>query len=304
MSLLTYSRKSTDELEFVSINELVTATLNFGRNEIRGEDIQIVEKLESTGKVRANANQLQQVIFNLLLNAKQAIARSGVLTVVTKETESHVVLKIGDTGVGIEINDMKRIFDPFFSTKGVWGEGKSQGTGLGLFICKNILSKIGAEISVQSKLGLGTTFTVKIPVSGEKAASGKLPTGLRNVVVASINAGLIKRLHRIVESDSTVTFSVADADDFERVAETIEAEASLVLVDLNGLHPLDAEAIIERVQLHAFKSLIITGQGSALPANISPNQLSVTAANPPDLDTIVAAFLARPGSPQPASNSR
>ncbi len=299
MSLLTYSRKSSDSQELIDINDLVKATLNFGKSEIRGENITIVEKLESTKKIKANSNHIQQIIFNLLLNARQAMPRAGVMTIVTKDIEGHVILKVGDTGIGIDPGDLKRVFDPFFSTKGVWGDGQVQGTGLGLSISKNILSKLGGGISVKSRIGVGTTFIVKIPAATEIELSGRVPPRLKYLVVASIDSGLHEAMHRLLGTEPVKFYAISDAESFEAKLGTVDMDSVLVIVDMAALHPADSDSILSTLQTLKIRGLVLPDGAGVVPAGSLP----VSDQNPPDLETLIAAFETTPAASKLASRA-
>ena len=98
--------------------------------------------------------------MNLVTNAIQAMSPGGLLTVKTKykENDKYIIIEISDTGKGIEPEFLPNIFDPFFSTKG------TEGTGLGLSIVYGIIEKHHGKIDVKSKVGVGTTFTIELPV--------------------------------------------------------------------------------------------------------------------------------------------
>ena len=108
--------------------------------------------------VRGNENRLQQVFFNLVLNARDAMPSGGWLTLRTRADEDAVVVEVADTGDGIRKEDIKRIYDPFFTTKGI-----GRGTGLGLSVSYGILQEHGGAIFVDSAPGQGTTFQVALP---------------------------------------------------------------------------------------------------------------------------------------------
>jgi two-component system, NtrC family, sensor kinase len=108
--------------------------------------------------VRGNENRLQQVFFNLILNARDAMPRGGWLTLATHADDEAVVIEVKDTGEGIRREDIKRIYDPFFTTKGM-----GRGTGLGLAVSYGIVQEHGGAIFVDSAPGKGTTFTVTLP---------------------------------------------------------------------------------------------------------------------------------------------
>jgi two-component system NtrC family sensor kinase len=103
--------------------------------------------------------QLNQVFMNLLVNASHAIETQGVITIRTWKGNGSVFASVSDTGSGIKPENLSRIFEPFFTTKDV-----GKGTGLGLSITYDIIKKHGGNITVESVLGAGTTFTIGIPL--------------------------------------------------------------------------------------------------------------------------------------------
>jgi two-component system NtrC family sensor kinase len=106
-----------------------------------------------------NLNQINQVFTNLLVNAAHAIEKKGNITIKTRHEGDDIVVSITDDGKGIPTENLSRLFDPFFTTKPV-----GEGTGLGLYLSYEIMQKHKGSISVDSKVGSGTTFTLKIPV--------------------------------------------------------------------------------------------------------------------------------------------
>ena len=111
-------------------------------------------------RVFGNGNLLQQVMMNLILNAFHATAPGGEVRVILCFEQAEALLSVCDTGRGISPGHLPKIFDPFFTTQPV-----GQGTGLGLSICHTIIKQHGGSISVESTEGLGSTFTIRLPVS-------------------------------------------------------------------------------------------------------------------------------------------
>jgi signal transduction histidine kinase len=124
--------------------------------------------------VQCYPNQLNQVFMNLLVNSAQAIDGSGEITIGTSVSNGDVLIELTDTGSGIREQDLDKIFDPGFTTKGV-----GVGTGLGLSIVHQIVQDHGGRIEVQSELGSGTTFRITLPVklrdSEARASTHKRP---------------------------------------------------------------------------------------------------------------------------------
>ncbi len=118
--------------------------------------------------VEADAVQIEQVLLNLLINARHAmLGRAGSLTIKAglSEDSTEVRLQVIDTGPGIPEKLLPRIFEPFFTTKGTAKRGQAKGTGLGLSISKDIIERHGGRITVHSEVGRGTTFTIHLPAT-------------------------------------------------------------------------------------------------------------------------------------------
>lgn len=144
----------------VSVNRTVEEMVELVKNEFLNEKVKIDLRLaENLPPIMGNANYLQQVFLNFLLNARDAMPHGGTITIETELKGFNILVRFADTGTGIEPQHVSKIFNPFFTTK---GEGK--GTGLGLSICKTIVAQHRGEIQVQSAVGKGTTFTVVLPV--------------------------------------------------------------------------------------------------------------------------------------------
>jgi hypothetical protein len=120
--------------------------------------------------VGVDEKQIQQVLFNVIINAIQAMKEGGTLTILTdsisKDGQKFVRVLISDTGKGIPPGDLEKIFVPFFTTK-------TQGTGLGLPICKKLIEQNGGNLSVTSRIGEGTTFIIELPATDMQPMNGK-----------------------------------------------------------------------------------------------------------------------------------
>jgi len=117
-------------------------------------------------------SQIQQVVLNLIVNARQAMADGGRLRVAVRTNHDDDVAEIAiqDSGPGIPSDKLPKIFDPFFSTKSADRSGQG-GTGLGLAVCRDIIESHKGRIRVESAVGRGTTFTLKLPLAGVKATA-------------------------------------------------------------------------------------------------------------------------------------
>ena len=170
--LLNFSRSSGTEFERVDVNKAVQDVLSLVEHQLDGSRIRVRRELaESLPSVRGNENRIQQVFFNLILNARDAMPSGGWLTLATSCTEDTVIVEVKDTGHGIRREHIRRIYDPFFTTKGI-----GQGTGLGLSVSYGIVQEHGGAIFVDSTPGQGTTFQVALPAL---VATAQVPAEVR-----------------------------------------------------------------------------------------------------------------------------
>jgi signal transduction histidine kinase len=165
--LLYFGKPGSPEFLFTDINDLLKQTLMFVAQHPESRNITRVDEMtHDLPPVWIDRKQIQQVILNISLNAMQAMADGGVLTVETdlfqKDKKSWVRIRVTDTGPGIAPEIRVKIFVPFFTTK-------TQGTGLGLPICRQLMENNGGSLSVESELGKGTEFTLLLPVPEERA---------------------------------------------------------------------------------------------------------------------------------------
>lgn len=159
-NLLNFSRAGkASDFTVVDINKLFEDTLQLLEPQLRKSDITIVKNYSESGPViMGSAGKLQQVLTNLILNARDAMEGSGLITLTTSNGEGQVVIGVADTGVGIEPENMAKIYDPFFTTKSV-----GAGTGLGLAVSYGIVQEHNGLIEVASEVGNGTVFTLYFP---------------------------------------------------------------------------------------------------------------------------------------------
>ena len=161
--LLGFVRDSKLSKTEFDVHELVNETINFLRPEIKHSSIEIDTRF-MPGSLHMNSDPklLEQVIVNLITNAIHAVREKhgdkGRVVIRTLKTDSEVEIRFEDNGAGIPMENQQKIFELFYSTK-----PPGKGTGLGLPICQNIVQKLGGKISLQSKAGVGTTFTIHIP---------------------------------------------------------------------------------------------------------------------------------------------
>jgi two-component system, NtrC family, sensor kinase len=156
--LKSFSRVDDVECKLADINECLDSTINIVWNELKYKAT-LNKDYGELPLVKCNPQQLNQVFMNLLVNASQSIADRGAITIKTRRENGSICISITDTGSGIPAENLARIFEPFFTTKPV-----GKGTGLGLSITFDIVKKHNGDITVESEVGKGTTFFVRIPV--------------------------------------------------------------------------------------------------------------------------------------------
>ncbi len=223
--LLAFSRRQPLFLRVFNINDTVRNMQKMLARVI-GENVQIHTKLTADiGRLKADPSQLEQVLLNLCVNARDAMPQSGSITIQTADVAyslddpysasdmpagEYVKLTVTDTGTGIPPEVKKHIFEPFFTTK-----EKGQGTGLGLATCYGIVKQSGGYITVDSVVGVGTTFSIYLPrvdESGEKSnvrkEVGQLPGGNETILyvedeitVRSMTSHVLRRLgYTVIEA--------------------------------------------------------------------------------------------------------
>ncbi|MGQ9570976.1 MAG: sensor histidine kinase [Thermodesulfovibrionales bacterium] len=160
--LKSFSRVDEAEFKMADINEGLESTINIVWNELKYK-VTLKKDYGDIPLTKCNPGQLSQVFMNILVNSAQSIEKKGEILVKTWHKDEDIYISISDTGCGIPREYIKRIFEPFFTTKEV-----GKGTGLGLSIAYDIVKKHKGEIIVQSEIGKGTTFIIKIPIVGEK----------------------------------------------------------------------------------------------------------------------------------------
>jgi len=164
-NLLDFARQTPPTLRTVDINEVVNRALDLAAHSAELQNIQVMKELNpSLPKLMADFDQLQQVCTNLILNAIQAMPDGGRLTIHTSvDSNGQLRIAVQDTGCGISPENMRKLFTPFFTTK-----GKGKGVGLGLAVAYGIIQRHQGRIEVQSKEGEGTTFTIYLPLYHEE----------------------------------------------------------------------------------------------------------------------------------------
>jgi CheY-like chemotaxis protein len=247
--LLAFSRKQILAPRVLNLNDVVTETDKMLRRLI-GEDIQLTTTLVSQPwAVLADPGQLEQVLLNLAVNARDAMPQGGRLTIETRNVKldeayirthgdaragPHVLLSVSDTGCGMTPEVQAKIFEPFFTTKGL-----DKGTGLGLATVYGIVKQSDGHIAVCSEVGVGTTFNVHLPRAaqgpeGSKAPSRILtpPRGTETVLVAEDEIGVRTLTSFILAGCGYKVLQAADGDEAVRLAAAQDGQIDLLITDV------------------------------------------------------------------------
>jgi two-component system cell cycle sensor histidine kinase/response regulator CckA len=250
--LLAFSRKQTLKVTPVDLNGIIVNMRNMLERLI-SEDIAIQSQLtQLLPPILADRVQLEQVVMNLIMNAKDAMPRGGVITIDTRVVEAgavksaahehvapgrYVALIIADTGQGMDSATQARIFEPFFTTKGA-----GEGTGLGLATVYGVVQQLGGQIAVSSEMGKGTTFSLYFPeftqaatqseVEPRRGISAPLATGREVVLVVEDQRGVRQLVTRILTRHGYAVLEAADAVEAMEIAANAEQVLDLVVSDV------------------------------------------------------------------------
>lgn len=162
--LLEFSRQELPQKAFSDINDIINRTLNLLKNQVSFYNISIIKELGlNLPQIELDKNKIEQVFWNLMFNASEAMPDGGKLTIISKfsQNKKYIEVIFMDTGVGIPKENINKLYDPFFTTK-------SSGTGLGLAVSYGIIKQHLGKIEVESEQGKGSTFTVSLPLSKNK----------------------------------------------------------------------------------------------------------------------------------------
>ena len=165
-AILGMSQRATDEIHSVRLREVVDETLTGMARDMERDGINLTINIPDDLILDVRQIELQQVVLNLLLNARQAVLARPTprrIEIYTRNEPKGVLLEFRDNGIGISPKNIDRIFEPFFSTsKGA--AGGASGSGLGLAVCHEIIQSMNGQISVKSTEGAGTTFSLQFPL--------------------------------------------------------------------------------------------------------------------------------------------
>jgi PAS domain S-box-containing protein len=275
--LLAFSRRQIMEMRVLDLNALLQ-NLDKMLRRIIGEDIELVTSLgEDLGRVKADPGQIEQVVMNLAVNAKDAMSKGGKLIIETANVEldeayarthvavtpgPYVMIAVSDTGTGMPLEVRDRVFEPFFTTK-----GKGKGTGLGLSTVYGIVKQSNGNIWVYSEPGKGTTFKIFLPRVDEPAEKLKVqeigeefPRGSETILVVEDDKEVRNLTVRILKRQGYTVLDGSYGDEAFSVCRQHKGPIHLLLTDV-VMPGMDGRALSESLsQLHPeMKVLYMSG---------------------------------------------
>ena len=246
--LLAFSRKQVLQPRVLDLNETV-ADVQKMLSRVIGEDIELIARLHPSLKmVKADPSQIEQVLINLAVNARDAMPNGGKLAMETSNLElgedaardtdlapgSYVMLRVSDTGNGMDAATLSHVFEPFFTTKAV-----GKGTGLGLSTVYGIVKQSGGSIQAESELGRGTLFRIHLPATdGEshkqagRATQARVGGGAETILVAEDEPDLRELTRIFLESYGYKVLEAGSAEEAIRIAEEFGGPIHLLLTDV------------------------------------------------------------------------
>ena len=262
--LLQFSQKNIMSFKIVSLNNIIRETVLILERSI-GKETRIELALdEELNPVNADEHQIQQVLMNLALNARDAMPHGGVLRISTEtrlldaaacrsmknlKPGLNVVLAVQDTGTGISPEHMRRIFDPFFTTKAV-----GKGTGLGLAVVYGILQRHGGHIEVETEPGRGTEFRVFLPAVEreidaplEPVVSTDIEEGEGTILLVDDEKLVLQANAEFLESIGYTVFQARDGGNALQIFQELSEEIDLVILDL-AMPGLDGVDTLKQMQ--------------------------------------------------------
>lgn len=247
--LLTFSRQQIVEPKILNLNHILR-NMEKMLQRLIGEDIEYTTHLDETlGSIQADAGQIEQVIMNLVVNARDAMPSGGKLTLETQNIElnenfsrkhvdlqpgNYILLAMSDTGIGMEEEIQNHIFEPFFTTK-----EKGKGTGLGLSTVHGIMKQSNGQISVYSAPGQGTTFKLYFPRMDASPAQSFLPEaasyslrGTETILLVEDEEFVRKIIHRILNLQGYNVLQAENGDRARQLADSFPDKIHLLLTDV------------------------------------------------------------------------
>ena len=301
--LLAFSRRQVIQPRHVDLNDIVSNIAKMMQRVV-GEDVRVRLSLDARPlRIRADTGMIEQMIMNLVINARDAMPSGGTLTIETNERDltveearlnlpakpgPHVCMRVTDTGCGISRENLARIFEPFFTTKDA-----GKGTGLGLATVFGIVTQHGGAIRVHSELERGTTFEVLLPeddtpadAAPAPAATGKPRGGTETILVVEDDAQVRMLTRMVLERAGYTVLEASTANAALHRWKEYKGKVDLVLTDLVMPEGINGHQLADRLRLEDPKLKVVFTSGYS--PDLAGSEQSLTEGN----------FVSKPSTPK------
>jgi len=279
--LIAFGRQDIHQPKVLNLNAVIS-DLDQMLRPVIGDEIRLVTQLApDLGAISADPVQVEQVLINLIINARDAMAPGGEITVMTENVHepnaaangailgNSIMLAVADTGHGMDEATLARIFEPFFTTKEV-----GKGTGLGLWTVREIVQQNRGTIQVESQIGHGTTFKISFPCAHKEREvapeSGTIPTtitGTETILIVEDDVSLRELMQEVLEPAGYRTLLAGDGAEALRIIELGEHNIHLLVTDI-ALPNMRGTDLADHITARrpGIKVLYVSSSGSVMPA--------------------------------------
>jgi PAS domain S-box-containing protein len=318
--LLSFARRTPGHDTVFDLNDLINDVARL-LHRLLGEDIELViSQPVDSALIEADPAQIEQVLMNLVMNARDAMPFGGQLIIETARkhldqvpkqphtetnTNRYILLTISDTGIGMEPQTLTRIFEPFFTTKPT-----GSGTGLGLAISNDIIQQYGGWISAQSQPGEGTTFSVYLPapnrsavhqVPAPESVTDELPEGSETILLVEDDPAVRSCVVRLLSRQGYHVLAASDGVEALKIADDTPEHIDLLLADL-VLPKLNGKALTQQLRLRipALPVVLMSGYPETIIAQYQPFEAITILPKPVALTTLLQVIRTALDAERPA----
>ncbi len=244
MSLLTFSKAKSEDRKKEDMKRIIIQSIKLIEKELDTLSIEVALHFDEVSPIDVSLSKIQQLLLNLFINAKHAIGKNGVITIALLNKGDRIEIRIGDSGGGIAQENLDKIFDPFFSTKGVWGNEKITGTGMGLSICRNLAREHNGDLTVDTVLGIGSVFTISLPISKdyELVLYENNSRKEKNVIFFTLNHFSVTNYY---DDACNCNLQLLQVDNFEKIDKSIINSTEIVICDAKFSAKLELYRFVE-----------------------------------------------------------